>query len=89
MKIQKRVVVIVALMLLAALLVACNQTTGKVSGVMGTVTVTTNPTGVMVVLTPKEGGNVVSLGETPVLNRLVSPGRYALTLQKEGYQYYL
>ena len=87
MEIKNKTALIVALLLLAMLLAACNQTTGNASALKGQVTVTTDPDGVVVTLTPKDGGgNVVSLGETPVLNRLVAPGRYVLTLQKEGYQ---
>ncbi len=74
------------LLLLALFVAACNQTTGKASGVGGLVTVTTNPSGVVVVLTPKNEGNVISLGETPIINRVVPAGRYVLSLSKEGYE---
>lgn len=86
MEIKNKMGLVVALLLLVAMLAACDATTGRVSGVMGLVTVNTYPDGTLVTLSPRDGGNVVSLGETPVLNRRVAPGRYVMTLQKDGYQ---
>ncbi len=84
METRKKFVIATLFLLLAVFMVACGQT-GNATKNTGRVTVTTNADNTLVVLTPKDGGNVISLGETPVISRVVPEGRYAMTLSSEGF----